>query len=474
MGAGKSTVGEALARRLGWVHVDTDAVLAARHGPVADQVRHDPAAFRAREQALAGELAAGRSQVVSTGGGWVEAGDALERLLATHLVVFLDAPLAVLAERVRGTDRPLWDPAVAERWARRRPRWELAHARVDAEPPAEVVVERVARAAAPADLLHLGPDGPCPVRVARDPAELVALVDAVAPSRRLLITDEHVAARWGEAAAGWFRAGSPLVLRAGEEHKTVAAWAAAVDAILQQRPTRDTTVLALGGGVVGDLAGFAAATALRGLPVVQLPTTLLAMVDSSLGGKTAVDHPLGKNLVGAFHPPVAVGAWPGFLATLPPRELASGYAEVVKTALVGDPGLLALAGELPLEDVVRRCLAVKSALVARDPWDRGVRAWLNAGHTVGHAVERVAGYGAWTHGEAVSVGLVAEARWAVRAGVCLDPTLPDRLARARCPPGGSPRRSRRCPSPRCAPRRRWTRRGARIQYGCRCPCGRGR
>lgn len=428
MAAGKTAVGRALAARLGWPHVDTDDVLGARFGPVGDQVRADVASFRAREAALAAELSDGILRVVSTGGGWVEAPGALERLLETHVVVFLDAPLATLARRAGG-DRPLWDGAVAERWARRRPSWDRAHVRVDADAPLSVVVDRVARALVPADLVVGGPAGPCPVAVLPSLGALGPWLAALAPGRRVLVTDRTVAAAWGPAVAAQVTPTSIHALPPGEANKTLATWAGLVDDWIGAGVTRDTTVVAVGGGVVGDVAGFAAAATLRGLPIVQVPTTLLAMVDSALGGKTGVDHPLGKNLVGAFHPPIGLAAWPGFLSTLPPRERASGGAEVLKTALVGDADLWDALGRGPVPDDerVRRCLAVKARRVEVDPSDRGPRLHLNAGHTVGHAIEQVVGFGAWTHGEAVGVGLVAEAEFAVRAGVCAEPGLPEAL-----------------------------------------------
>jgi shikimate kinase/3-dehydroquinate synthase len=434
MGAGKTVAGRALAVRLGWPHHDTDEILARRFGPVGDQLRRDgEPAFRAREAALVRELIGDAPCVVSTGGGVVEAPGALDHLLATARVVWLDAPLEVLAGRIGDGDRPLWDERVVERWARRRPAWARAHARVDASAPLSDVVDALARAAAPADFVHAGPGGPCPVRIAPSLDGLVEVVDAVAPGRRILVTDATVDAAWGDAVRARLGAVPTIVIPAGEAHKTVATWSDVLDRLLALRPTRDTTVLALGGGVVGDLAGFAAASALRGLPVIQLPTTLLAMVDAALGGKTAVDHPLGKNLIGAFHPPAALAAWPGFLDTLPPRERASGLAEVVKTALVGDAELFsALAGGAPppVPELVRRCLRLKGALVERDPYERGDRILLNAGHTVGHAIERALGFGVWTHGEAVAAGLVAEARFAVARGVCVDRSVPDALVAA--------------------------------------------
>jgi 3-dehydroquinate synthase len=191
---------------------------------------------------------------------------------------------------------------------------------------------------------------------------------------------------------------------------------------LQAGLERGSPVVALGGGVVGDLAGFAAATFLRGVPWIAVPTTLLAMVDASLGGKTAIDLPQGKNLVGAFHPPRLVLADPGTLATLPRVELRSGMAEVVKAGLIGDAILFQQCGrgwdyiEAHWSEILRRAVAVKIRIIQDDPFESGARAALNLGHTLGHALERASEFGL-RHGEAVAIGLVAEARLAERIGL---------------------------------------------------------
>jgi len=209
------------------------------------------------------------------------------------------------------------------------------------------------------------------------------------------------------------------ILPDGEEHKTLSVLEKIFDALLQHRHNRTTTLVALGGGVVGDMTGFAAACYQRGVDFVQVPTTLLAQVDSSVGGKTAVNHPLGKNMIGAFHQPRMVLVDTDSLATLPPRELAAGFAEVVKYGLIGDPdflawlehsidGLLALDPELTAYAIRRSC-ENKAAVVAADEREGGVRALLNLGHTFGHAIETEMGYGKWLHGEAVAVGMVMAA-----------------------------------------------------------------
>lgn len=212
----------------------------------------------------------------------------------------------------------------------------------------------------------------------------------------------------------------------GEGAKSLAHWAVLVDTLIAAGVDRRTSILALGGGVTGDLAGFAAASTLRGLPFVQVPTTLLAMVDSSVGGKVGVNTAAGKNLVGAFHPPRAVVAALDTLATLPDEEVRSGLGEVLKHAiLMGAPAMDALRQAAPalrardadaMAEVVVQSVRCKAAIVAEDPLEHGRRALLNAGHTVGHALETALGHGALRHGEAVAIGLVAEARWAESTG----------------------------------------------------------
>lgn len=249
--------------------------------------------------------------------------------------------------------------------------------------------------------------------------------DAVAPLYLQRVLDALSAARPGLRIGHW-------TMPAGEGSKTLATFGQAIDAIASAGMRRDATVYALGGGVVGDLAGFAAAAWMRGVDCVQLPTTLLSMVDSSVGGKTAVDIPQGKNLVGAFHPPRAVVADTAVLRTLPPRELRAGLAEVVKYGALGDPLFFQwleaqretlLAGDdHALAEAIARSCEHKAAIVERDPLEKGERALLNLGHTFGHAIEAEQGYSgggsaALVHGEAVAVGMVLAARMSERLGM---------------------------------------------------------
>ena len=244
----------------------------------------------------------------------------------------------------------------------------------------------------------------------------------------MLVSNVTVAPLWAprlEAALAGFRV-ARCILPDGEAHKTLATVANVFDALVESNMNRDCAILALGGGVVGDIAGFAAACYQRGVDFVQLPTTLLAQVDSSVGGKTGVDHPGGKNLIGAFHQPVAVLADTDTLQTLPDRELRAGLAEVIKYGLIRDPGFLGwiesnLDGLLArdaaaLEYAVYRSCRCKADIVARDEREQGERALLNLGHTFGHAIETATGYGTWLHGEAVAAGMAMASEFSRRLG----------------------------------------------------------
>jgi 3-dehydroquinate synthase len=245
-----------------------------------------------------------------------------------------------------------------------------------------------------------------------------------------IVTNPAVARLYGERlSATLARAGARVLaieLPDGEAFKNWETLDRVYEALLRAQADRRTVLVALGGGVVGDMAGFAAATYQRGVAHLQVPTTLLAQVDSSVGGKTAINHALGKNMVGAFHQPVAVVADTGTLATLPPRELAAGLAEVLKYGAIHDAAFLgwveAHADALRARDAValvhaiRRSCEIKAEIVARDEREGGIRALLNFGHTFGHAIESAAGYGAWLHGEAVAAGMALAARFSAAQG----------------------------------------------------------
>jgi 3-dehydroquinate synthase len=258
----------------------------------------------------------------------------------------------------------------------------------------------------------------------------------------LLVTDTNVAAHAEAAAAALAAAGfqtALAVLPPGESQKSLAVASGLYDRLAELHADRRTLVVALGGGVIGDLAGFVAATYNRGLPLLMVPTTLLAMVDSAVGGKVAVNHPRAKNLIGTFHQPVGVWIDTAFLATLPGREYRSGLAEVVKYGVILDADFFAyleanraavLAREpSAVRQVVTRCCRLKADVVEKDEREEtGLRAVLNYGHTFAHAFERAAGYGGWLHGEAVAAGMVCASRLAERRGL-VGPELTARQVR---------------------------------------------
>lgn len=254
------------------------------------------------------------------------------------------------------------------------------------------------------------------------------LAEHTGAAELLVVSNETVAPLWlPRLRAGLVgRPFAQCLLPDGEEHKTLASVARVLDALVEARLNRDCLVLALGGGVVGDIAGFAAACYQRGVAFVQLPTTLLAQVDAAIGGKTGVNHPGGKNLIGAFHQPAAVITDTDTLGTLPDRELRAGLAELIKAALIGDAAFFgwleqklgALLAREPqaLAHAILRACEIKAGIVTRDEREQGPRALLNLGHSFGHAIETGLGHGTWLHGEAVAAGLVLAAEFSALTG----------------------------------------------------------
>jgi len=277
--------------------------------------------------------------------------------------------------------------------------------------------------------------------------ELPDIIAQVAPAHRYaVISDERVGPLYGKQLAAHLRRAHPdsatelFTIPAGEHEKTRARWSELTDALLAWGAGRDTTVVAVGGGVICDLAGFVAATYMRGVPVVQLPTTLLAMVDAAVGGKTAVDTSFGKNLIGAFHNPSAVIIDPSVLATLPAPELRSGLAEMLKHGIIADaayfndivsalPNITALGAAAPeFATLIAGSVRIKANVVATDSHEHGLRHTLNFGHTIAHAIERVMAYQI-LHGDAVAIGMVVESRLAVKLGLA-DAGITDEIVAA--------------------------------------------
>ncbi len=449
-GVGKSTVGRHLAANLDWPLVDVDQVIETQAGkpiPEIFRTQGEPT-FRALEaqalRDLVEKYAETPGAVLALGGGALLHEPSRRLVEAQGPVVLLQATPETLQRRIRRQrgQRPLLpgedDQALRDLLARRTDHYASFPRRVEVDDltPEDAAWEAQVQAGA----FRLVMGGQPSTVIVREGA-LATLGGELAarfPRRPAVavVTEERVGALYLDRVLEALReAGFPahaLTLPPGEATKAVAVLERVWGFFLEKGLDRHSVALALGGGVIGDLVGFAAATFMRGIPWVNLPTSLLAMVDASVGGKTAVNLPQGKNLVGAFHAPRLVVIDPAVLATLPEAEWRSGMAEVVKHAVIGDPALWQLvrqdlAGvQAQREELVRRALAVKVRVVAQDPFERGLRAVLNAGHTVGHAVEAAAGY-ALRHGEAVAIGLVAEARIAEALGLA-EAGWADRLA----------------------------------------------
>lgn len=430
-GSGKTTVGEALARKLGREFLDTDAVLEARTGLSVPALfaQRGEAEFRRIETEVCAELGARDGLVIAPGGGALLNADNRAALERNGLIVCLRAAPDVLLERLqRAGGRPLLagdDPAAKLRalLEARRALYDSFPEQLDtSQQTPDQIADAIVQLIQPRTLTVNAPGLQHEIvlgygLLARLP-EL--LVERGLSGPALEVTDENVqrAAMDGERWTTVYRLPS-AVLSPGERHKTLDTIRQLYEAFLQHDLNRQSLIIALGGGVIGDLAGFAAATFMRGLRWVNVPTTLLAMVDASLGGKTGVDLPQGKNLVGAFHPPALVVSDPFVLTTLPRAEFCAGLAEVIKHGLIGDPLLfeaLEHASAFGSLDQLERAIRVKVDVVETDPFEKSRRATLNLGHTVGHGVEAASGF-ALRHGEAVAVGLWAETWLAEETGL---------------------------------------------------------
>ena len=453
MATGKTTVGPRVAARLDIPFVDTDAEIERITGRRVPDLWRDEgeAEFRARESALVEALLADATpRVIAFGGGTVTTARTRRTALDRALVVSLTASPETIAARIGEiAQRPNLavggDPVGRARdlLAQRADAYAECHLALstdtlDADAVADTIVALAERDPL---VVPLGARSYAIDVCVDQPALLTDALARCAPSSIVLVSDSNVQRHRGARIDAALR---PLaaritrvVLAHGEVHKTLASASTIWDAALGAGVDRDAVVVAAGGGVVGDLAGFAAACLLRGVRFVQVPTTLLAMVDSSVGGKTGFDHPVGKNLIGAFHQPSAVVADLGHLTTLSPRERAAGLAEVVKIALATNLRLLealernarALArGDTDaLVPIVREAIDSKIRVVRDDERETGPRALLNLGHTVGHALEVHGGYSRWLHGEAVALGTVAEMKATARLG-WTPPDLVDRAA----------------------------------------------
>jgi 3-dehydroquinate synthase len=454
MGTGKTAVGREVAARLNRPFVDTDALIEERAGrPILRIFTEDgEEAFRQLEAAVVETVSAGAGAVIATGGGAVLRRENMDRLRRNGLIIALRADPAAIRARVgSAVDRPLLganpNGTISRLLAEREALYREADLTVDTSALSlEEVVARVvtfvsaaasrpAVAAPPERIVRvaLGPRG-YEIRIGQ------GLVSRTAPhlracgieGRLALLTHPRLDALYGRALAGSLREAGyetvTITVPPSESSKSLRAAARVYDALVDAQLDRTGALLALGGGVAGDLGGFVAATFLRGIAWVGIPTTLLAQVDASIGGKTAVNHPRAKNIIGAFHQPALVLADIDMLRSLPRREIRSGMAEVIKTAVIGAPDLVDyLGGHLrdilalrpeSLAAVVSRCAEYKAGVVSGDEREAAGRIALNYGHTIGHAIEAAVGYRGISHGEAVAVGMTLEARLAVALGLC--------------------------------------------------------
>lgn len=475
MGTGKTSVGREVARRLGREFVDMDAEIEARAGRSIPSIfaEDGEAAFRQMESALVRELSRRSNLVVATGGGaLIDPANRAAMARNGNVICLTGDAEAILRRIARQGDvrRPLLEVAdprieIGRLLRARQESYAAIPWHIDTtELSVEEVVDRVA---ALAEVVTIGvqhPGGDYPVHVG---AGLLSRLGGalrsvgVRPGGSVaVVTDSVVGPLYGVAVEDALRSAGfrsfTCIIPSGEQHKTMATVAELWDQFLAGDLDRGGTVLALGGGVTGDVAGFAAATFMRGVRFVQVPTTILAMVDASVGGKTGVDLPRGKNLVGAFKQPALGLIDPSVLVTLPEQERRSGMAEVLKHGVIGDPDLFAAleSGESPCQTKaavsggpiplsagqLARAIRVKVEIVEQDPFEQGRRAVLNLGHTVGHALETLSDY-SLRHGEAVAIGMVVASRIAVALGRA-DPSLVSRIEAAltawglpvRCPP----------------------------------------
>ncbi len=448
MGTGKSTVGRELATILGLPFFDTDRLISERAGCSIAQIFAESGEerFRALEKQLCTELATGDPAVIATGGGTLLDKDILSAFLDAGELFLLEAEPETILKRV-GTDnsRPLLsgnkEEQIRQLLSDRQPFYRQLPNRIrtDEKSAEQIAAHIAAMLELPATILSTTP----PARVMESEILIGAglltglgsllvkrnldttIYLMIAKNVRLLFLD-RIAASLDLAGLSWHE----IPIRDGDSEKHLDQAGELLASLAAMGAARDSVAVTVGGGVTGDLGGLAASIYMRGMKFVQVPTTLLAQVDASIGGKVGINLPSGKNLVGNFYQPRMVISDPCLLTTLPEREIAGGMAEVIKTAILGSPDLYAWLEEIltggkhfDLYDMeflgrcVSECARIKAAVVERDPFEAGERRILNLGHTVGHALETISGYTRLTHGEAVSIGLVVASRMAMKRGM---------------------------------------------------------
>ncbi len=428
MGVGKTTVGKLVAEKLGREFIDTDKLIEERTGMSIPDIfqKHGEWFFRAYETGICEEFATPQNLVISTGGGALVHNNNLERITAQgNIALRLGASVNAVIERLKGEEnRPLFKnpenprDAVLKLFEKRRIAYQQLRIRIDTtdRPPEDIADEVIAmyEREVTRNSYRVMVKSPTNTYSILCAAGLMAelpqvLADYGLKTHTAIVTNQTLAPIYGEKLANLL-GGVLITVPDGEIYKSLTTVEQLYHDFVEAKLDRSSLVIAVGGGVVGDTVGYVAATYMRGLPFIQIPTSLLAMVDSSVGGKVGVDIPEGKNLVGAFKQPELVLIDTDVLKTLPDIEIRCGLAEAIKHALIADPHLLDCIENLKKgdADVLRRAIQVKVDVVQRDPYEAGERAHLNLGHTFAHAIEKVSGY-QWRHGEAVGLGLVAAA-----------------------------------------------------------------
>lgn len=442
MGTGKSEVGKRLAGELGWTFEDTDLRIQEREGRTIPEIFRESgeAQFRKREREVVAELAKRESTVIATGGGAVMDPENLRNLRRNGILIGLEASPEAIMGRTAGSDRPLLQEdnrlqKIHELLESRRPNYLLSDHRINTthRDPEQIVkmIKSIGSATDPIRL-DLG-DRSYSIEIGSGILPQIGerMVALGLKGKVVVITNPRVRRLYGSVVLRSLRkAGFDLTtvtLPDGERFKNLKSVSHVYDELIRKSFERSSTVLALGGGVIGDLAGFAAATFMRGIGFVQVPTTLAAQVDASIGGKTGVDHPKGKNLIGAFHQPKSVFIDPDVLKTLDRREFVSGLAEVIKYGVIRDEEFFSYLEDnidkilnlepAALAHAVRRSCALKAEVVQKDEREGGLRKSLNYGHTFGHALETVTNYRRYLHGEAVSIGMAFAAELSIRLGL---------------------------------------------------------
>jgi shikimate kinase / 3-dehydroquinate synthase len=462
-GSGKSTVAQQVARMLGWDFVDTDVLLSERCGLSVGQVlvEYGEQKFRQMESEALISTANQDQVVIATGGGAVIA-EANRNFMREHgLTVYLEASVETAWQRIQeqmrqsgitvvrplvvGTDG---QERLLDLYTARKQWYEQASVCINTdEDSPEIIAGRIVAFALANGLLSSSSLSQEVMTLQLGTATSQAIVEWCGlrhlpqslwssgfSKRVFIVTDSDVGRLYIEPIQD-ILAGAGVVpqvynVPAGEASKSLQCWQQILDWLVEQKAEQQEPIIALGGGVVGDLAGFVAATYHRGVPLVQVPTSLLAQVDSAIGGKTGINHPLGKNLIGAFYQPKLIIVDPAFLLTLPERVYGEGWAEIVKYGMILDADLFEMLNEYTsllhardaslLTKIIARCIQLKMDVVQRDERDAGLRNILNYGHTFGHALEALTDYGTFLHGEAVAIGMEVAAQIAVAKGLLTD------------------------------------------------------